>query len=232
MLGADCWSSSLQCTIERHAIGHRRRHRRCTLLSSLSHHALSLSHRARHHCRAMPLAVVAHHRRRHHASSSSSLRRRLATPRAVVHRRCTVVPLSCCWIRRRRLPPLSLLHCLCRRAIRRRRRGAIGRRRRCHRFVISRDRRRALVRDAWALQPGGGWLGGVALAPPDCSGGCALWWALVVAVCAVGCWVIGTVRLCAVPGPLGLVDGGCGGCVGCTPIAFAVVALCRRGCHW
>ena len=66
---------------------------------------------------------------------------------------------------------------------------------RCCRFVISRD--------AWALQPGGTWLRGVALAPPDCGGGCALWWALVVAAHAVGHWAIGTMRLCAAPGPLG-----------------------------
>ena len=106
------------------------------------------------------------------------------------------------------------------------------RRHRCRRFVISCNRHRALVRDAWALQPSGGWLRGVALAPPDCGGGCTLWWALVVAARTVGRWAIGTARLCAAPGPLGLVDGGRRGCVGCAPIAFAVAASCHRGRRW
>ena len=58
----------------------------------------------------------------------------------------------------------------------------------CRRFIVSCDRHRVLVCDAWALQPGGGWLRGVALAPLDCGGGCALWWTLVVAAHAVGHW--------------------------------------------
>ena len=72
LLGAGCWSSSLQCAVERHAIGHRRHHR-CTLSSSSSssHRALSLSHRARRRRRAVPLAVVTHRHRRRHASSLS-----------------------------------------------------------------------------------------------------------------------------------------------------------------
>ena len=265
MLGASRWSSSLQCAVEPHAIGHRRR---CTLSSSSSHRALSLSHRARRRRRAVPLAVVGRRRHRRHASSSSSLRRRLAAPRAVVHRRCTVVPLSRRWIRRRRLPLSSLLCRLRRRAVGRRRCGAIGRRRRtvfaspglsmgwwrgrcwgplrvacvavvvtvhhrcCRRFIVSHDRCRALVRDAWALQPGGGWLRGVALAPPNCGGGCALWRALVVATRAVGRWAIGTARLCAAPGPLGPVDGGMGGCHWCRPIVFAAAASCGCGRWW
>ena len=94
----------------------------------------------------------------------------------------------------------------------------------CRWFIISRD--------AWALQPGGGWLRGVALAPPDCGGSCALWWALVVVARAVGHWAISTARLCTAPGPLGPVDGGCRGCVGCAPIAFAMVALCCHGHRW
>ena len=54
MLGAGCWSSSLQGAVERHAIGHRRRRCRCALSSSSSHRALLLSHRARRRRRAMP----------------------------------------------------------------------------------------------------------------------------------------------------------------------------------
>ena len=102
--------------------------------------------------------------------------------------------------------------------------------RRCRRFIISRDRHCVLVRNAWALQPGGGWLRGVALAPPDCGGGCVLWWALVVVARAVGHWVTGAMLLCATPGPLGLVDGGCGGCWWCPPIAVAVAR--HRGRWW
>ena len=51
MLGAGHWSSSLQCAIERHAIGHHHRHSCALSSSSLSHRALSLLHHARcHHC--------------------------------------------------------------------------------------------------------------------------------------------------------------------------------------
>ena len=324
LLGAGCWSSSLQCTVERHAIGHRCR-RRCMLSSSSSHRALSLSHCARRRRRAVPSC---HAPRRHRTPSSLS-------PCVVVSPRpallCTVAALSChCRAAgsavvvslRCRLPPSSLLCRLHRRAVGCCRRGAIGRRRRtvfaspgpppsplgvampcthlaaplCHpaasvcvvpplcaavvvvrgacalrgwrpfsgtvpgpwacrwgggegaagapcvwrawlsssrcAVVVSRDRCRALVRDTWALQPGGGWLRGVALAPPDCGGSCALWWALVVAARAVGRWAIGTARLCAAPGPLGPVDGGRRGCVGCAPIAFAVAVSCRRGRRW
>ena len=42
---------------------------------------------------------------------------------------------------------------------------------------------------------------GLALAPPDCSGGCALSWVLVVAAHMVGLSVTGAALLCAVPGP-------------------------------
>ena len=56
--------------------------------------------------------------------------------------------------------------------------------------------------------------------------------ALVVAARAVGHWAIGTARLCAAPGPLGLVDSGSGGCAGCAPIAFAVAVSCRHGCRF
>ena len=73
---------------------------------------------------------------------------------------------------------------------------------------------------------------GVALAPPDCGGGCALWWALVVAAHAVGHWAIGTARLCAAPGPLSPVDGGMGGCHWCRPIVFATAASCGCGRWW
>ena len=68
------------------------------------------------------------------------------------------------------------------------------------------------------------------MAPPDCGGGCALWWALVVAARAVGRWAIGAVLLCATPGPLGPVDGGRGGCWWCPPIAVAVAR--HRGRWW
>ena len=102
--------------------------------------------------------------------------------------------------------------------------------RRCRRFVVSHDRHCVLVRNTWALQPGGGWLRGVALAPPDCGGGCTLWWVLVVAVRAVGHWATSAALLCAMPGPLGLVDGGRGGCWWCPPIAVAVT--CHRGRWW
>ena len=150
MLGAGCWSSSLQCAVERHAIGHRCRCR-CMLSLSLSHRVLSLSHRAHHRRCAVPsrhaprhrrtlsssssspcvVIVIAMRRHRHrHASSSSSLHRCLAVPRAVVHRRCTVVPLLRCWICRCRLPPSSLLCHLRRRTVRCRHHGAIGCRRR------------------------------------------------------------------------------------------------------
>ena len=87
---------------------------------------------------------------------------------------------------------------------------------------------RALAHDAWALQPSGWWLRGVALAPPDCSGGCVLWWAFMVAAHAVGHWVIDTARLCAAPGPLGLVYDGCGGAGGALPLVDVVVAARRR----
>ena len=74
-------------------------------------------------------------------------------------------------------------------------------------------------------------VGGVALAPLDCGGGCTRWWALVVVARAVGRWVIGTMCLCAAPGPLGPVDSGGGGCDGGAPIAFAMAASCHRGCR-
>ena len=52
-------------------------------------------------------------------------------------------------------------------------------------------------------------VGGVVLAPLDCSGGL-----LAVVARAVGHWVIGTVCLGAAPGPLGPVNSGGGGCDG------------------
>ena len=309
MLGAGCWSSSLQCAVERHAIGHRRhRHRRCTLSSlSSSHRALSLSHRACRRRRAVPSCRAP--RRRHMPSSSSpcvvvvvapSSRRALRCCAPLLHCRAVVAlldppssspsvvvtapsPLSCCrvlspwchWapsLHRLRIAGPAAVAVRCCRALypscctplpsccvhlrrhavvccrhRRARCACLARLvsvlwcgawavglsmgwwrgrcwgplrvacmavvvavhcRHCRRFVVSRDRHCALVRDAWALQPGGGWLRGVALAPPDCGGGCALWWALVVVARAVGCWAIGTARLCAAPGPLGPVEGG------------------------
>ena len=72
--------------------------------------------------------------------------------------------------------------------------------RRCRWFVVSRDRCRALVHNAWALQPSGGWLRGLALAPPDCGGGCTPLWVLVVVARMVRLLVTGAVLLCAVPG--------------------------------
>ena len=143
----------------------------------------------------------------------SSHRLRIAGPAAIAIRRCCALYLS------HRTPLPS--HC-----IRLHRRAIV----RCHRFIVLHDRHRVLVHNAWALQPGGGWLRGVALAPPDCGGGCALWWALVVAARAVGHWATGTVLLCATPGPLGLVDGGHGGCWWCPPIAVAVAR--HRGRWW
>ena len=100
----------------------------------------------------------------------------------------------------------------------------------CRRFIISCDRHHALMHNAWVLQPSGGWLREVTLALLNCSGGCTLWWALVVAARAVGCWAISTARLCTAPGPLGPVDGGLGGCHWCCPIIFTTAALC--GCWW
>ena len=148
MLGAGCWSLSLQCAVERHAIGHRCCC--CMLSSSSSHRALSLLHHACRHrrtvpprrapcCRRMPsssspciiiIVVTMHHRRCRHHASLSSLCHHLAVPRAVVHCRCTVVPLSCHWIRHCHLPPSSLLHRLCHHAVRCHCHGAIGHRRR------------------------------------------------------------------------------------------------------
>ena len=262
--GAGCWSSSLQCAVERHAIGHCRRRRtvRC------------------HYCTvpaivialcplAMPLAVVARCRRHRHASSSrctprccalslhcraivmpldppssspsavitapspssrcralspwcpwapSSHRLRIPGPAAVAVRCCCALYPSCCtplpsrcvrlhrhavvrchhrrawcaclarlasvlwcgawavglsmgWWRGHCWGPL---HVACMAVI------VVVRHHRCRRFVVSCNRHHALVRDAWVLQPGGGWLRGVALAPPDCGGGCTLWWVLVV----------------------------------------------------
>ena len=100
-----------------------------------------------------------------------------------------------------------------------------------HRFVVSRDQCRALVHNAWALQPGGGWLRGwhwlpriaVAVAPS---------WVLVVAARTVGLLVTGTTLLCAVPGPLGPVYDGCGGAVGALPLVGVVVVARRCGCWW
>ena len=104
MLGAGCWSSSLQCAVERHAIGHRCR-RRCMLSLSLSHRVLSLSHRAHHRRCAVPSRHAPRHRRTLSSSSSSpcvviviAMRRRrhrsivvLPCPALL----CTVAALSC-----------------------------------------------------------------------------------------------------------------------------------------
>ena len=108
---------------------------------------------------------------------------------------------------------------------------AVRCRRRC-RFVVSRDRRRALVHNAWALQPGGGWLRGVVLAPPDCGGGCARWWALVVVARTVGRWAIDTALLCTAPGPLGPVDGGRGGAGGALPLVSRLRTIEVVGGWW
>ena len=126
MLGAGCWSSSLQCAVERHAIGHRRR---CTLSSSSSHRALLLSHRARCRHRTVP-SRRAPRRCRTPLSSSpcvvvvvapSSSRRAPRCCAPLLHCRAVVTPLD---------PPSSLLRRLRHRAVGRRRRGAIGHRRR------------------------------------------------------------------------------------------------------
>ena len=70
------------------------------------------------------------------------------------------------------------------------------------------------------------------MAPPDCGGGCALWWALVVAARAVGHWATSAALLCAVPGPLGPVYDGCGGAGGALPLVGVVVVARRCGRWW
>ena len=102
--------------------------------------------------------IIACHRRR----LRRTLSRHLATPCTVVHRRRTVVPLSLlCRLHHRAV--VIAVH-----------------RRHCRRFAVSHNQHRALVHDAWALQPGGWWLRGVMLAPPDCGDSFAPWRALVV----------------------------------------------------
>ena len=100
------------------------------------------------------------------------------------------------------------------------------------RHALSSSVRRALVHNAWALQPSGGWLRGLALAPPDCGGGCAPSWVLVVAARMVGLSVTGAALLCTVPGPLGPVYDGCGGAGGALPLVGMVVVARRCGRWW
>ena len=98
MLGVGCWSSSLQCTVERHAIGHRRR--RCVLSSLSSHRALSLSHRARRRHRAVPSRCAPRHRRTPSSLSPcvvvapSSSRRAPCHCAPSLHCRAVVMPLD------------------------------------------------------------------------------------------------------------------------------------------
>ena len=78
------------------------------------------------------------------------------------------------------------------------------------------DRHHTLVHSARAFGPGVRWLWGCWWCPPTGGrgGGGMVLWPLVVAVHVVGHWAIGTVFLCATPGPLGPVDGGHGGAGG------------------
>ena len=136
-------------------------------------HALYLSHCTPlpsccihlHHC-----AIVCCHRHRVQCACFM----RLAS---VLWRSAWAMGLSMGWWRGHCWGPLHVacmavivvVHCCC-----------------CRWFIVLHDQHHALVHDAWALQPGGGWLRGVALAPLDCGGGCVLWWTLVVAVHTVG----------------------------------------------
>jgi hypothetical protein len=70
----------------------------------------------------------------------------------------------------------------------------------------------------------------LALAPPDCGGGCAPSW--VLAARKVGLSVTGAALLCAVPGPLGPVYNGCGGAGGALPLVGVVVVAWRCGRWW
>ena len=91
------------------------------------------------------------------------------------------------------------------------------------------NQRCALAHSARAFQPSGRWYRGGVGSP-------GLQWPLCTMEGigdhsmhgrALG---IGTTRLCAGPGPLGLVDGGCGGCWWC-PLITVVVAH-HHGCRW
>ena len=84
MLGAGCWSSSLQSAVEWHAIGHRRRCCWCALSSLSLHCVLSLSHRTH---------------RRHRAVPSHCAPRRRRTPSLLSPCVVVVVAMRCCCCR-------------------------------------------------------------------------------------------------------------------------------------